>query len=181
MGVDDPRPPSLAEWACLGALYGQTAHGWAVARRLRADGDLGRVWQLSRALTYRAIDQLTERGLIVPVGEEESTDGPRRTLLTATHRGRAELRTWVQTPVEQIRDLRSELLLKLLFAREFGIDVDAMLRDQRRLVEERLLVLRRDAAADPTDLVARWRVEMATAALRFLDLVRNARDESAAR
>lgn len=167
---DDPRPPSLAEWACLGALYEHTAHGWAIARRLRADGDLGRVWQLSRPLTYRALDQLGERGWIVPVGEEASSDGPTRTLLAATRRGRAELRAWVRTPVEQIRDLRSELLLKLLFAHEYGFDVGGMLAAQREIVRERLDGLHADARADPTDLVIRWRIEMADAADRFLDI-----------
>ena len=179
MTEDESRPPSLAEWACLGALYAGTAHGWAIARRLRADGDLGRVWQLSRPLTYRAIDHLTERGWIVPVGEEASTDGPTRTLLTATRRGRAELRTWVGTPVEQIRDLRSELLLKLLFARQHGIEVGRMLAAQREIVRARRAALVAELGDHPADLVVRWRLEMATAADRFLDLTPDQRDERA--
>jgi len=163
------RDPSLGEWVCLGALYDGTAHGWAVARRLRADGDLGRVWQLSRPLTYRAIEQLGDRGWIRAVGEEASSGGPTRTVLAATRTGRARFRSWVRTPVAQIRDLRSELLLKLLFADRFGIEIGAMLRSQRQIVRDRRSMLVAGLARDPDDLVVRWRVEMASAAERFVD------------
>ena len=58
------------EWACLGILYPAPAHGFAIATRLKPDGDVGRVWSLSRALTYRSLDQLELRGHIKAVGEE---------------------------------------------------------------------------------------------------------------
>ena len=65
----------LGEWACLGILAQAPAHGYDVSVRLGPDGDIGRVWGLSRSLTYRALDQLAERGLIVAVAEER---GPSR-------------------------------------------------------------------------------------------------------
>jgi len=172
VAADARRDPSLGEWACLGALYDGSAHGWAVARRLRADGDLGRVWQLSRPLTYRALDQLGGRGWIRAVGEEPSSGGPTRTLLAATRTGRARFRSWVRTPVTQVRDLRSELLLKLLFAERFGIEIEAMLRSQGQIVEDRRSTLATALERDPGDLVVRWRVEMATAAERFVASLR---------
>ena len=52
------------EWACLGILYAAPAHGFAIAARLKPHGDVGRVWSLSRALTYRSLEQLTVRGYV---------------------------------------------------------------------------------------------------------------------
>ncbi len=77
----------------------------------------------------------------------------------------------MRTPVEQIRDLRSELLLKLLFARQHGIEVGEMLAAQQGIVRARRAVLGDVVRDEPTDLVAHWRLEMAAAADRFLDLV----------
>ncbi|MFP5487690.1 MAG: PadR family transcriptional regulator, partial [Acidimicrobiia bacterium] len=134
--ADRSRAPLLGEWACLGILYEHPAHGWAIAKRLRPEGDIGRVWHLSRPLTYRAIDQLGARGWIEPVAEEAGDAGPNRTILAATRTGRERLRSWLDTPVPHLRDLRSELLLKLVFAQRYRIDVSAMLDRQRQIVAE---------------------------------------------
>jgi hypothetical protein len=48
----------LGEWACLGALDAGPSHGFALAEQLGPSGPIGRVWSLSRPLTYRAIDRL---------------------------------------------------------------------------------------------------------------------------
>ena len=113
--------PLLGEWACLGVLYDEPAHGWAVARELQPDGEIGRVWSLSRPLTYRSIDRLTERGWVAPRSEEPGVGGPTRVVVGATRSGRARFRSWLRTPVCHLRDLRSELLLKLVFADRLGI------------------------------------------------------------
>ncbi|MFZ9483421.1 MAG: PadR family transcriptional regulator, partial [Ilumatobacteraceae bacterium] len=88
----------LGEWACLGLLALGPAHGFALASRLRPEGDVGRVWSLSRALTYRALEQLRVRGLIVAAGEEQGIAGGTRTLFTPTDEGRSELRRWLDAP-----------------------------------------------------------------------------------
>lgn len=163
-GADEPL---LGEWACLGVLYGAPAHGWAIARRLRPDGDIGRVWHLSRPLTYRSLDQLGERGWSRPVAEEAGDGGPNRRILAATRAGRAQFRRWVALPVAHHRDLRSELLLKLVFAEQHGLAIDAMLAAQRGLLGDQLDAL--GDHDDGDDLVVRWRVEATRAALRFVD------------
>ena len=156
----------LGEWACLGVLYDGPTHGFAIATALRPGGDLGRVWTLSRALTYRSLDQLADRGLIRPVGEEPGIAGGNRTVLATTRSGRVALRRWLTTPVEHLRDLRSELLLKLVIAQRCGVDVHDMLQRQRVIVAD-LAEVASHAAGD--DVVARWRRETSVAALRFLD------------
>lgn len=168
----------LGEWACLGILSSAPSHGFAIAARLTPDADIGRIWSLSRPLTYRSLEQLTARGLIEPRGEEPGIAGGNRTVLAITRSGRAALRRWVQTPVEHVRDLRSELLLKITFAAHNGIDIRDMLTAQHEHITTVIAGLERslsssthgnDAGNDAADVVALWRYESATAAQRFLE------------
>ena len=160
----------LGEWACLGILYPAPNHGFAVAARLKPSGDVGRVWSMSRPLTYRSLDQLSTRGFIHPLGEEPGIAGGNRTILAATRSGRARLRTWLGTPVAHLRDLRSELLLKLVLADICDVDVGTMLHRQRDLIEQMAAALATQIdGSDPLDVVALWRGESSQAALRFVD------------
>ena len=162
----------LGEWACLGLLYAEPSHGFALAAQLRPDAEVGRIWSLSRPLTYRSLDQLVERGLVRPVGSEPGDSGPNRTILAATRTGRARLRTWIHTPVEHLRDLRSELLLKIAIAGRCGIAIDDMLRAQRGRLEAHsssLSAVAFDADGTVVDTVALWRYEASQSGLRFLD------------
>ncbi|MEY2754990.1 MAG: hypothetical protein RJB65_1348 [Actinomycetota bacterium] len=159
----------LGEWACLGLLALGPAHGFALASRLRPEGDVGRVWSLSRALTYRALEQLQVRGLIVAAGEEQGIAGGTRTLFTPTDDGRSELRRWLDAPVAHLRDLRSELLLKLVLARLNGVRTTALVRRQREVVARMVAVTDAAIIETPDDVVALWRAESARAAQRFLE------------
>jgi PadR family transcriptional regulator AphA len=159
----------LGEWACLGVLYHGPTHGFAIAARLKPNTDIGRVWSLSRPLTYRAIDQLTARELIRPIGEEPGIAGGPRTILAATRRGRSQFRAWVTTPVAHMRDLRSELLLKLVLAELCDIDVRPMLEAQLvqcQALADALTITNQDA--ERVDVVDLWRSEASQTAIRFL-------------
>ena len=161
----------LGAWACLGIVYPKPIHGFAIAARLKPTGDVGRVWSLSRPLTYRSLDQLATRGYIHTVGEEPGIAGGNRTILAATRTGRAQLRRWLTTPVAHLRDLRSELLLKLVLAQNCEIDTSAMLEAQRTHIERLAAALHDPAADDTLDVVALWRQEASSAALRFVERV----------
>ena len=167
MGRTSADDPLLGEWACLGILYRPPAHGFAVAARLKPDADIGRIWSSSRPLTYRSLEQLAQRGLIEPIGEEPGIAGGNRTILAATRSGRAQFRRWLHTPVGHLRDLRSELLLKVVLAADNDIDIADTLAAQRAQVDEFLATL--GPPSSTTDVVALWRHESAIAALRFLD------------
>lgn len=169
-----PRSPEqqllLGELACLGILYPEPTHGFAIAARLKPGaGDVGRVWSLSRALTYRCLDQLAVRGFIHPVGEEPGIAGGNRTILAATRSGRAQLRQWLATPVVHLRDFRSELLLKLIVAEICEIDIAKMLELQRSHIATMADAITEQIDEQPADVVALWRSEFSNAALRFLD------------
>jgi DNA-binding PadR family transcriptional regulator len=168
VGRDRDGELLLGEWACLGILYQGPSHGFAIAARLKPGGDVGRVWSLSRPLTYRSLEQLVTRELVHAVGEERGIAGGNRTILAASRRGRARFRAWLAAPVPHLRDLRSELLLKLVLAAQCGIDVGVMLERQRAVVESISAAL----AGGPDDVVTLWRRESSEAALRFVDAVR---------
>src|ERR1700722_10573601 len=102
---------SLPEWLVLAILSQQPAHGFAVAQLTAPGGDLGRVWQLPKAVVYRAIGRLDDAELIAPEVTEPGL-GPQRTVYAATPSGHEAARRWLRTPVEHVREIRSQLLLK---------------------------------------------------------------------
>ena len=158
---------SLGEHAVLALLAEQPRHGWAIVRELAPGGEIGRIWTLSRPLAYRAIDSLEARRLVRATGTEPG-DGPRRTILAATATGRREVDRWLGEPVGHLRDVRTELLLKLVFGARAGRDRRPLLRAQQRTFRTIFAALEK-AANDPSaDLVDHWRNENAEAVRRFL-------------
>lgn len=153
-------PRSLADQVCLAIIGEGRTHGWAIVKLLAPEGDLGRIWSLNRALTYRAIDRLVEFGLV------DRSDAGRRAELRITAAGRRQRKQWLAQPVGHLRDLRTEFLLKLVLCERSTIDTSALVSSQRRLLLPAI-----DALTDrhPDDVVALWRHESAHAAARFLE------------
>jgi DNA-binding PadR family transcriptional regulator len=111
------------EWALLGLLDQKAAHGFALARAMAPDGEVGRIWSIRRTMVYSALDHLERWALVQPKATVPSDSGPRRTILEATTSGIAALNDWLQEPVERVRDARSLLMLKLLFLTRRGENV----------------------------------------------------------
>ena len=109
MGADGEQL-GLAEQVCLALVVEGVDHGWAIGTVLAPDGELGRIWSLSRSLTYRAIDQLIDRRLVSRRGTATGR-GRERSLLRATAAGRRTAMASLAQPVDHLRDVRSELLL----------------------------------------------------------------------
>jgi DNA-binding PadR family transcriptional regulator len=164
----------LGEWACLGILCAKPSHGFAIAALLKPEGEVGRVWSLSRALTYRALDQLAQRGYVQPKGQEPGIAGGNRTILAPTRSGRAHLKKWLDQPVGHLRDVRSERLLKVVLADMNGVDATAMLVAQRDSFAP--MAARLAAHDDTGDPVAMWRIESSQAAVRFVERLLAARE-----
>ena len=163
--------PSLPEWAALGLLCEEPRHGWAVARELAADGEIGRVYSCTRPLVYRALGQLRDSGLVEARGREASDEGPARTTLGPTRRGRAAFHRWCSARVEHVRDLRSELMLKLLFADRAGRDPTTLLRSQAALLSSAELALERQTSTttDFDRTLVLWRLSVVRASLSFVE------------
>jgi DNA-binding PadR family transcriptional regulator len=171
---------SLPEWLVLAILSQQPAHGFAVAQLTAPDGDLGRVWQIPKAVVYRAIGRLLDAELIAPEGTEPG-QGPQRTVYTATPQGSAAAGRWLHTPVEHVRDIRSHLLLKLALLDRAGEAPDDLLDAQRAVLEPLAAAIeaRHAASAGFDATLLAWRRATAVAALDFIDRIRPAQSRLA--
>ena len=151
---------------CLALVTQKVSHGWALGTMLAADGELGRIWSLSRPLTYRAIDGLVAKGLVTRTGQAAGR-GRDRVVLAPTPAGRRLVRRWLDRPVEHLRDVRTELLVKLFLRHRAGLDSADLLRRQQQLLGPTIDAL--TSTGRPDDLVDLWRRESARAVRRFLD------------
>ncbi len=158
--------PSFAEHVCLALITEGITHGWAVGSLLAPGGELGRIWSLTRPLSYRALDGLVEKGLVSRRGHTPG-QGRERVLLAPTTEGRQASRRWLDTPVEHVRDVRTELLMKLALRERAGLDIKPLLSAQRAVLEPTIEGL--TAATTDDGLVELWRREQARAVRRFLD------------
>jgi PadR family transcriptional regulator AphA len=162
-----------SEWAVLALLAEGPTHGFAIARALAENGEIGRVWSLRRPRVYYAIDSLTRQGLIETAGTVASRTGPDRTVLRITASGRRAVADWLGTPVEHVRDARSLLLLKLLFLDRQGADPQQLVNAQRAQFES--IAKRLQSAVDEASgfdrTLLKWRLENATSAVRFIDSI----------
>ena len=155
----------------LALLAEGPTHGFAVARALEPEGEVGQVWTMKRPLAYHTIDSLVELGLAATVGTAAGAGGPRRRVVEATPEGRRRVTLWLRRPVAHIRDARSLLMLKLLFLERRDADHNPLLVAQR----ERFAAIGRtlEASMSESEGFARtlllWRLENVRAALRFVD------------
>jgi PadR family transcriptional regulator AphA len=163
------RRPTLSvnEWAVLGLLVERDRHGYDIAAELRADAEVGQVWRLSRQLVYRAIERLEALGLAEAQGTEPGAAGPPRTVYAPTADGRQQVHEWLQRPVEHVRDMRSEFLLKLVVAGRLGVETTALVTAQIARLDEQLAALGEPPAVD--EVVALWRHHAALATKAFLE------------
>ena len=155
------------EWAVLALLCERPTHGWALARQLSPNGELGSIWSLTRPLVYRSLEILESRQLIVPAGSEPGARGPNRTIFRATAAGHEAVGLWLSEPVEHVRESRSLLLLKLVFAQRNCIDPRPMLIAQREAIES--LEERTLESAGTDAILLRFRLESSRAVERFID------------
>lgn len=158
------RNADLGRRVCLALADEGVEHGWAMVRLLAADGELGRIWSLSRPLTYRAISSLVDDGLLVRV-DATPGHGPDRRPVRITADGSRAAADWLDRPVDHVRDFRTELLMKLELRRRRGWPVRGLVGAQLERIEPALTAML--DVAEP-DIVGRWRREQAMATQRFL-------------
>jgi PadR family transcriptional regulator AphA len=170
--AEPDRPAlSLTEWLVLCLACEGPTHGFAIARLLGQQGSLGQVWRVPKPVIYRALPRLEELLLVRVVGEQPTSQGPVRSLVEATARGRTAAADWLGRPVSHIRDLRSELMVKLALLDRSGQDPTSLLAAQHQELVPIATALQ-DKLASATGFdrtLALWRYETVSAALRFLE------------
>ncbi len=157
---------SRTEYAVLGLLAEHPAHGFAVFKELRPGTAVGRVFTVRRPLVYRALDRLVAAGFAEPVHTEPGDAGPQRVIHHITGSGRARLGEWLSDPVEHVRDIRIEFLLKLALLERSGASPLTLIRRQRIALEDTLSAL--DVPASIPDAVELWRHHNAVATSAYL-------------
>ncbi|MGP4018712.1 PadR family transcriptional regulator [Saccharopolyspora sp. 5N708] len=161
---------ALSEWTVLAVLREEPRHGFAIAALTASGGPLGRVWQIPRPVIYRALGRLEAAGLIEPLAVETG-GGPQRTVYGLTDSGRAAVDEWLRQPSEHVRQLRSDLLMKLALLDRRGLDPRGLLRAQRVVLEP--IVAAMAAELDRREgfdaVLLAWRHRSASAALQFVD------------
>ncbi|GAB3685914.1 PadR family transcriptional regulator [Saccharopolyspora tripterygii] len=160
----------LPEWTVLALLRERSRHGFALAALTGADGSLGRVWRIPRPVIYRALGRVESAGQIEPLAVE-SGSGPQRTVYALTDDGRDAVEAWLQRPSEHVRQLRSDLLMKLALLDRRGLDATGLLRAQRDVLEPIVAAIgaEREQEEGFDSVLLAWRHANAGSALRFVE------------
>ena len=95
-----------------------------------------------------------------------SGEGADKVLLSPTAAGRRRTKVWLSEPVGHVRDVRTELLVKLMLRERTGLDNRGFVGLQRERLAPVLGQLASNESNDPVD---RWRAESAHATMRFLE------------
>ena len=118
----------------LGALLVQPGHGYAVRSYL--ENNLTGIWRIATSQLYNALRKLEEQSLISSRVEAQETRPDKRTF-RATPAGEKRFFEWFFTPIDKVRDLRVELLAKLFFVEQLGLDGgQAMITAQNEALRE---------------------------------------------
>lgn len=160
---------SIADWVVLALVAEGPTHGWPIVRTLRGDGPVGRVWTVPRPVVYRSLATLTSGGYIEEYDEDTRSQGPQRTIVRVTRSGRAAVRRWFDTPVEHVRDVRTEFLVKLALLDRAGRSTRSLVERQIAHLDPVVQAVSVPPEGDGFDLVlSGWRREQALAVDRFL-------------
>jgi PadR family transcriptional regulator, regulatory protein AphA len=118
------------EYALLGLLARQPAHGYELHQRL--EEELGQVWHVSLSQTYNILKRLEAQGFISGA-EEKVGKAPARLRFSLTPTGRERWEIWLRHPTgSSVRAIRVEFITRLYFASFFEKDLPAeLLRAQR--------------------------------------------------
>jgi len=161
---------SLAEGLVLCLVCERPTYGLVLARLLAPDGSLGQIWSVPKAMVYYALQQLELAGLIRMTKEQRTRLGPARSIYRITPAGRAAAEAWVSRPVAHVRDVRSELMIKLALNDRTGVDSRPLVRAQLGLLFPVAAALddRLRAAEGFERTLALWRYEALMATMQFL-------------
>jgi PadR family transcriptional regulator AphA len=154
----------LARDVVLVLIVQNPRHGWALQEELAPQGAIGRAWTLSRQLVYRAIDTLEADGLVKRAQPKDGGGGD-KVVISATAKGKKHARAWLDSPVVHLRDVRTELVVKIMLRQRAGLPSRAFIQEQQRVFTPLIRSIEKSPATTPVDM---WRHESASAVKRYL-------------
>jgi PadR family transcriptional regulator AphA len=154
----------LARNVVLALVVHTPRHGWAIHEELAPTGDIGHAWTLSRQLVYRAIDTLVEDGCVKRATPKDG-GGADKVIISPTAAGKRAVTKWLDTPVTHLRDVRTELVLKIMLREKFGLPLAPFIDSQRKVFDPLIDAINADTSDSPVNL---WRKESANAVARYL-------------
>jgi DNA-binding PadR family transcriptional regulator len=172
--AEDPnrgeRRLSLTEGLVLCLVSEGPTYGLILARLLAPDGSLGQIWSVPKGVVYYTLQQLELLGLIRMTPEQRAGSGRARSFCEITPAGLAAAEAWLRMPVDHVRDVRSELMVKLALHNRTGSDSRPLVRAQLARLAPAAIALEdrlRTASGFERTMVL-WRHEAMTVTMQFL-------------
>jgi PadR family transcriptional regulator AphA len=170
--VGRARPLGAADYAILGLLREQPRHGYELAEFFREGGALASVCGMPLNVLYAQVHRLERFGLIA--GTPEPAGGTRwRTVLRLSPAGEGAFLAWLDQPVDRMREVRQDFLLKLYFSRRDPAHdtlrlLDAQIARCEEYLAERVRERRQTTPESFEELLGQMRVSGARATLDWL-------------
>jgi DNA-binding PadR family transcriptional regulator len=161
---------SLAEGLVLCLVRERPTYGLVLSGLLAPDSSLGQIWSVPKPMVYYVLRQLELLGLIRMIRKQRTSQGPARSICKITRAGRAAAEAWLSRPVEHVRDVRSELMVKLALNDRTGADSRALVQTQLARLAPAAAALddRLRAAEGFEHTLVLWRHEAMTVTMQFL-------------
>jgi PadR family transcriptional regulator AphA len=106
-----------------GPKHGYELHGYMSAR-------MNEFWQLSMSQIYALLKRLEREGCVVSK-QEWQENRPAKKIFSLTQTGKKRFLSWVQSPVQHVRDFRIEFMAKLFFIRKLRLSLGDSLIDRQ--------------------------------------------------
>lgn len=163
------RPLLPGELSVLALLRDGPMHGYEMARCFERD-DLAEVCPVEQSLLYTYLRNIEDRDLVTWHEVREGKRPPRK-VYALTDAGRSSVEAWLHEPVERMRQVRLEFLLKLYFLHHSDVRAEfALLQRQLAVCEEyrRRLYERANCSEGFPRLVAHSKLSAAEATIGWL-------------
>jgi DNA-binding PadR family transcriptional regulator len=122
------------EFVILGSLMTGSKHGYEIMQFLSSA--LEPAWRVSTSQLYLLLKRLELGGMVHSSLESQKTR-PSKRVYDLTNQGKKVFVQWLRTPVEHVRDFRTEFLTKLFFFYHLTLSgADDLLDGQIRAVEQ---------------------------------------------
>ena len=116
------------ENALLGILMTGPKHGYELHGYM--SDRMNEFWQLSMSQIYALLKRLEREGCVVSK-QAWQENRPAKKIFSLTQTGKKRFLSWVQSPVQHVRDFRIEFMAKLFFIRELQLSLEDSLIDRQ--------------------------------------------------